>query len=294
MFAKAGPEICFCRGPAQRIVAAAHHVAGGLCVTATLGRLGHVSGCLLDAVIEFNPYAVKGFFNLLLKGGHMKEFLSLVVKNGDGYSGLVPELDVMAVGDTEEAVKKLLSEGIALKLAEDSEITPSARKLADLPEEVQADYANFDLTEVLLKPAEMNPTSRQIEQAIKASGLSEREIARRMGTGHAAIHRLTDPFYWGQTVKTLRSLGAILNLSLDMQFVKPIELPSGSILAYHWGGMEIGPQARVVKDLPELQNVPLPVVVSTPDFGAVHLSEVCEEMWQTDSGSLMYYAHRVK
>ncbi len=60
--------------------------------------------------------------------------------------------------------------------------------------------------EVLLEPAAMNPVSAELLRAIEQSGLSYHEIARRMGTGHAVISRMVNPFYWGHSLPTVRRL----------------------------------------------------------------------------------------
>lgn len=38
-----------------------------------------------------------------------------------------------------------------------------------------------------------------------------------MGTGHAAISRMADPFYWGHSVSTLRKLADVLGLQVEVK-----------------------------------------------------------------------------
>lgn len=224
----------------------------------------------------------------------MKEFLALITKTPEGFDGLIPELTVLAVDDTIDQVKARLSEGLALYLAdqETASTQPGARTFSDLPAEVQDDYTGLEPVEVLISPAEINPISKNVERAIRQSGLSEREIARQMGTGHAAIHRMTDPFYWGQTAGSLRKLAAVLNLGLDVELAEPILLPSGAIISHHWGG-EVPPQVRLAK-IPETEHLELPTMVQSPEMGIVRLHSISEDLWQNDANSVVYYGYPLR
>lgn len=144
-------------------------------------------------------------------------FLALITKTPDGYAGLVPELTVLANGNTQEEVEQALSEGIALHLIENPELKGAARQLSDLPTEVQADYAGQEVVEKVLFPAPVNQLSLALDRAIEASGLSYRELAKRLGTGHAAISRLTDPFYWGHSMPTLRKVADAIGAQLKVE-----------------------------------------------------------------------------
>ena len=145
------------------------------------------------------------------------KFLALMTKTADGYAGLVPELTVLAVGDSPEEVQQALAQGVSLYLQDVPDARPLARHLAELPEDVQADYAGTDVQEVLLEPAPMNPVSLEVKRAIDASGLSYREVARRMGTGHAAISRMANPFYWGHSLPALHRLADVLGVQVQLK-----------------------------------------------------------------------------
>ena len=146
-------------------------------------------------------------------------YLALYTRTADGFAAVVPELDtVLANGATLDELKQLLAEGIALHLHEEpGSPAPRARMAAELPAEALAPYDAPPL-ELLVEPAPLNPISLEIERLMDASGLSMREIGRRMKTSHAALHRLADPFYWGHSLSTLRTLGEVLGVEPVVTF----------------------------------------------------------------------------
>lgn len=72
---------------------------------------------------------------------------------------------------------------------------------------------------VLLSPAPVNPVSLELEQALRARGLSRRELAWRMGTSPAAVLCLLDPFYFDHTLESLRRAAEALGAELEVRLV---------------------------------------------------------------------------
>ncbi|MFC6592390.1 type II toxin-antitoxin system HicB family antitoxin [Deinococcus lacus] len=145
------------------------------------------------------------------------KYLAIITQTATGFSGTVHDLPVMATAKTLEALEQDLSEGLALWLDEATPPTKIAQKLSDLPADIQAAYEGQSPTELLIEPAPMNPVSLEVERAIEASGLSYRELARRMGTGHASLSRLANPFYWGHSLPMLRRLAEELGLHIELK-----------------------------------------------------------------------------
>ncbi|MFC6751506.1 hypothetical protein [Deinococcus aquaticus] len=144
----------------------------------------------------------------------MTQYLGLHIHDGDAHSGLIPELRVTVTGKDCEQVRQRLQQGAALSLLEyDRQELPRPegqyRSADDLPAEILVDFPNPE-TE-LIEPADVNTYSLHIEQLVQASGLSDSEIARRMGTSPAAVGRLQDPFYFGQTLATVEKLQRTLD-----------------------------------------------------------------------------------
>jgi predicted XRE-type DNA-binding protein len=57
----------------------------------------------------------------------------------------------------------------------------------------------------------------QIEEAMKASGLTKIEMAHRMGTSRAQLNRLLDPDNESLTLSTLASAAAILGKQVELR-----------------------------------------------------------------------------
>ncbi|WP_158591551.1 helix-turn-helix domain-containing protein [Deinococcus cavernae] len=131
--------------------------------------------------------------------------------DGTAHGGLVPQLNVSAVGKNREQVLERLRQGIALALHDLGEVPPNQHDR--LPDDLQ----EFAAAETLfLEPAEMNPVSVEVERAVQASGLTDSELARRMGTSPAAVGRMQDYFYWGHSLATLRKLADALGIKLEI------------------------------------------------------------------------------
>ena len=139
----------------------------------------------------------------------MTQYLSLYVCEDGAHGGLIPELNVTVTGKDREQVRQRLQQGAALALLEydrreQPRPAPQALSVDDLPADVRADLP--DAEPELITPAEVNAYSLHIEQLVRASGLSDSAIARHMGTSPAAVGRLKDPFYFGQTLATVEKL----------------------------------------------------------------------------------------
>ncbi|THF70846.1 hypothetical protein E7T06_05735 [Deinococcus sp. Arct2-2] len=190
-------------------------------------------------------------------------YLGLITRTPEGYAGFIPELTILANTDTREQLEEALSQGLALHLldAEQTRPKPRAHRLTDFPDEVQSAYSGREVEELVVTPAPVNPVSVQVERTLAASGMSYREVARRMGILPAALAQLADPFYWDHRVGSLRQLAAVLNLALDLAFVQAVELPKGAILGHPWGGLST-PKLRV-RDVPEVVDATLPLTVKS-------------------------------
>jgi transcriptional regulator with XRE-family HTH domain len=59
-----------------------------------------------------------------------------------------------------------------------------------------------------------------IRTLCEKAGLTQAELARKMGVSTARIARLEDPDYDGQTVRDLHAVGSALGMELELRFVK--------------------------------------------------------------------------
>ena len=54
-------------------------------------------------------------------------------------------------------------------------------------------------------------------RAMKAAGVSQAELARRLGTSRSAVNRLVNPFYRGHSVEMLRRVAGALEAELQVK-----------------------------------------------------------------------------
>lgn len=64
----------------------------------------------------------------------------------------------------------------------------------------------------------LNSVARQIVTLREKSGLTQRELAKKVGTTPSAISRLESPGYQGHSLSMLRKLADALNTTLDIRF----------------------------------------------------------------------------
>lgn len=141
-------------------------------------------------------------------------YLAVIEKGKGNYSAYVPDVPgVVATGKTLEATKQAMSEALAVQL--EGEVFPKARTQT---REDAARHAKKVLGEELkasdvvafVKVAPMNPVSLEIAKAIETSGLTQSEIAKRLGIKQPAVSRLADPFYWGHSFNAVNRLADVL------------------------------------------------------------------------------------
>ncbi|MDE0528285.1 MAG: type II toxin-antitoxin system HicB family antitoxin [Truepera sp.] len=138
-----------------------------------------------------------------------------VVIEGDT-SGFVPDLPVIVVaGEGRDEIVRLASEAIALRLYDlerDGEEWPTPSPV----ESVECEEWEV----VLVKPAEVNPVSLELADAIQSARLTKAEVARRLGVSRQSIHRLTDPFYFSHNMRSLHRVAEVLGLGVQVSFPK--------------------------------------------------------------------------
>lgn len=151
-------------------------------------------------------------------------YLAILEKGEHNYSAFVPDVSgAVGVGATREKTLRSVAEGLVLMLHDLAERgmnapTPTPREHLDAA--VYEAEEPYEIVEVA--PTAMNPVSLEIERAIAATGLSEAEVARRMGTSRAAMSRITNPFYFGHSLNTLRRLAEALGMELEVNFQRAV------------------------------------------------------------------------
>ena len=151
----------------------------------------------------------------------MKKYLCLLNHETDGFSATVPDFgnSIIISWDTRDEAIQLAREALAIYFRETGK-APEPR-IQNL-EEVSGEMLEvFDHPEaVLIEPMPMNPVSLEVERIIERSDLTLAVLAKRMGTSPAALVRMKNPFYWGQSLETLRKLADATNARLEVHFKK--------------------------------------------------------------------------
>jgi len=133
------------------------------------------------------------------------------------WAGAAMQFEAFATAATREELVVAISEQLALYLLDAGEYgfevpEPLPRQELDLSE-----VADGSHEVVYIEPAVINPVSLEIARAIRSSGLTKTEVARRMGTLQSVVTHMTNPFYWGHSMSLLNRLAATLGRALDLQ-----------------------------------------------------------------------------
>jgi antitoxin HicB len=147
------------------------------------------------------------------------KYLCLLNLETDGYSATVADFanNIIASGDTRDEIIQLTREALAIYLHEMNETpAPEHFKLEDVSTEILEDFEHPEV--ILIEPMPMNPVSLEVERIIERSDLTLAVLAKRMGTSPAALVRMKNPFYWGQSLETLRKLADATNTKLEVHF----------------------------------------------------------------------------
>ena len=85
-----------------------------------------------------------------------------------------------------------------------------------------ADLEGMDaLTAEMMTPAALNPVSLELANAVRAAHLRPADLVRKLNVTRASISRLLDPFYFGQSLESLREVAAALGAELTVQLEVP-------------------------------------------------------------------------
>ena len=144
----------------------------------------------------------------------MKKFNAVIQKTEEGdYEGYIPDLGVFAVGKpSREAVLESLQDGLALHilaLQEAGQSIPKQKTLRAADEDTNAEV-------VQIEPTPINPVSLELEAALKSAGITQAELARRMGVSRVVVNRILDPLAPDHKVSTLKRVAEALDKRLEV------------------------------------------------------------------------------
>lgn len=96
--------------------------------------------------------------------------------------------------------------------------SPKPKQELDV-EHYREDGQEFEV--VYVRPAPLSSAAVAIERALLEDGVSQAELARRMGAPRSTVSRITDPLYFGHTSNTLRAVADALGRELRIDLVAP-------------------------------------------------------------------------
>ncbi len=149
-------------------------------------------------------------------------YLAFIEQDGHAWGGFIPELHANATGKRREQVLQRLAEGGALAVFYAmQEGRPVAEATLQRAAQLSEDDRELvqEMESVFVELATINPVSAEVERAVRESGLSDSEIARRMGSSPAAVGRLQDYFYWGHSLTALRKLADVLGVRIELKLL---------------------------------------------------------------------------
>lgn len=125
--------------------------------------------------------------------------------------------------DSSDELHQLMAEQVALRLhdeaiaghAPEQPLPEQELDVTHYREEGQA----FDI--VYVTPAPLSTAAVAIERALAEDGVSQAELARRMGVPPSSVSRIADPLYFGHTTNTLRAVAEALGRELRIELVAP-------------------------------------------------------------------------
>lgn len=150
----------------------------------------------------------------------MQAYWAVIEGDGDNYGAFVPDVGgAVGAGSSVEEALAGVRESLAVMLAD---LTERGEPLPLPTPKDRLDVSEFGPEEpyhfALVEPVTLNPVSLAIEGALRRTGVSKAELARRMNIPRSTASRITDPFYWGHSSDTLRRVAEALNADMRVTF----------------------------------------------------------------------------
>lgn len=128
------------------------------------------------------------------------------------------QFTTLATAADRRKLERLMAEQLALVLHDYAEKGEAPPAPVDAGEVDLSDYEEGSEV-VYVEPAPLNPVALTIEAKLKQQGINQSELARRMGVPRSVVSRLTNPFYWGHSLKSLNEVARALRTQLEVGFV---------------------------------------------------------------------------
>lgn len=131
----------------------------------------------------------------------------------------------VTTADTRDELLRLAGEQVALHLLE-HEVEGTVAPSPTQPQDLDLDYLdefdeNYEV--VYVEPTKLSEFGTAIYKAMAEEGVSEAELARRLGASHTLANRISDPLYYGHTSNTLRKVAKALGREMVVILRRPEE-----------------------------------------------------------------------
>jgi predicted XRE-type DNA-binding protein len=139
-------------------------------------------------------------------------------RTSNNYTATPVQFPGLATSEDRDVLERLMAEQLALHLHECQQC--GEQPPAPLGQH-EIDFSDFEGEEaevVYVEPAPLSEISLQLARALERSGLTQAEVARRMGTSRSAVNRLIDPFYFGHSISTMQRFAEALGTQLVIDF----------------------------------------------------------------------------
>jgi antitoxin HicB len=146
-------------------------------------------------------------------------YLTVIGKTGRNWVAIFPDFPgaIIVTASSENALEKKLDVALGAHLeAIGNTPAPRAKRLKDVDEDLLEGMKSVKTA--LITPAHINPISLEVANLIESSGLTQSEIARRMGTSQSALSRLARPDYDAHSVPVLERLAGATGKRLRVTF----------------------------------------------------------------------------
>lgn len=157
-------------------------------------------------------------------GRERRAYPFAILRTATGFTAGGLQFPSMATADTRERLMELLRAQVGLYLFECTLDGRAPEAPLDRDDLDLSDYAEEGAGPpevVYVEPAPVSVASLAIERALREEGLSYADLARRMDTSRSVVSRITDPFYFGHTSRTLRSVAEALGREVHVSLERP-------------------------------------------------------------------------
>jgi antitoxin HicB len=144
----------------------------------------------------------------------------IVKKEGKTYGAVAAQFMALATATSKKDVLERAAKVLAVYLFEEQVVgrkppKPLPHNKIDVSDFIGTHYELVDV-----EPLPTNPRSLEVARLIETSGLTQREIARRMGTTQSAVSRMTDPFYWNHSLSSLDRFAKAMGKTIDLRYLE--------------------------------------------------------------------------